>query len=123
MHRILPCLLLACSVSAQVSSYAASLDGANQVPPVAAPGGGFATVRLEEPANSVRIFVHHFGLTGAPTAAHLISFAWVGWCCPVARRSVDPRTPLRALRDVHERRRWRAHWAAKAAPPRASALR
>lgn len=70
MLRILPLLVFACTVSAQVTYYAAALDGAQQVPPLASAGSGFATVRLAEPANSVSIFMHFDGLPGA-TAAHL----------------------------------------------------
>lgn len=71
MLRILTCLALLCSLPAQVTYYAGALDGAQEVPPVVTPGGGFVTVRLEEPANTVRVFAHWFGLPGAPTAAHL----------------------------------------------------
>lgn len=71
MPRILASLLLASAACAQVSYYSAALDGAHQVPVNAVSGIGFATVRLDEPANTVRIFVSYSGLTGAPTASHL----------------------------------------------------
>ncbi|MCA8976076.1 MAG: CHRD domain-containing protein [Planctomycetes bacterium] len=64
-------LLLSCSLSAQVSYFSVSLAGENQVPPVATSGGGYGIVRLQQPANTVRIFAHYFSLTAAPTAAHL----------------------------------------------------
>lgn len=64
-------LALAAVATAQVSYYSASLDGAQEVPPVGGTGLGWAVVRLEEPANSVRIFAHVENLSGPPTAAHL----------------------------------------------------
>lgn len=64
-------LLSSVLAPAQVSYFTAALDGASEVPPVATSGGGFAIVRLAEPANSVEVFAHWFGLSGTPTAAHL----------------------------------------------------
>jgi len=69
--RLCAASLFACVASAQVSYYSVSLDGTNEVPANATTGGGYGIVRLEEPANTVRIFVEYFGLTGAPAAAHM----------------------------------------------------
>ncbi len=74
--------LLVPGLAAQVTYFAASLDGAQEVPPNASTGGGYGVVRLEEPANTVRIFTDWFGLSGAPTAAHL-HLAGVGANGPV----------------------------------------
>ncbi len=72
LSRVLAAIgALATFASAQVSYFSASLDGAQEVPPVATAGLGWGVVRLEEPANSVRVFVHAENLTAAPTAAHL----------------------------------------------------
>ncbi|MCA8954264.1 MAG: CHRD domain-containing protein [Planctomycetes bacterium] len=71
MLRFLPIVILACSASAQVTFFSAALDGANEVPPVTTSASAVAVVRLEEPANSVRVFLHHYDLPTAPTAGHL----------------------------------------------------
>lgn len=71
MHRCIITLFFACTATAQVSYYSAALDGAGEVPPVTTTGIGYATVRLDEPANNVRIFVSYSALSGAPTASHL----------------------------------------------------
>lgn len=63
---------LACPLPAQgVTWFAAALDGAQEVPPVATGATGWGIVRLEQPANAVRIFVFHEPLSGPPSAAHL----------------------------------------------------
>jgi hypothetical protein len=71
LRRLAASLLLAGAATAQVSYFTASLDGAQEVPPNASSGGGYGIVRLEEPANTVRIFVNYAGLTAPATAAHL----------------------------------------------------
>ncbi len=70
MLRFLVPALLASTALAQ-TYYSATLDGAHEVPPVGGPGRGWGIVRHDTAANSVRIFVFHEALTGAPTAAHL----------------------------------------------------
>lgn len=70
MLRCLPTLLLAGLAAAQ-DYYAATLDGAQEVPPVATAARGWSVVRFEPATSTVRIFVFHDGLSGAPTAAHL----------------------------------------------------
>ncbi|MCA8954261.1 MAG: CHRD domain-containing protein, partial [Planctomycetes bacterium] len=71
MLRTLITLALASSLSAQVTYYSAKLDAQQEVPPTASSAVGYGIVRIEEPANSVRIWVHHVGLSGAPTSGHL----------------------------------------------------
>jgi hypothetical protein len=70
MLRILAPALLASAALAQ-NYYSAALEGAQEVPPVAGNARGWGIVRHDTAANSVRIFVFHDGLTGAPIAAHL----------------------------------------------------
>jgi hypothetical protein len=62
---------LAAPAAAQVSYYSASLDGAQEVPPNASTGRGWAVVRLTEPANTVFVFAHVEGLGSPTNAAHL----------------------------------------------------
>lgn len=72
-HCLRTALAAACTTGlamAQVSYYSAFLDGAQEVPANASTAAGYGIVRLEEPANTVRVFVHWFGIA-APTAAHL----------------------------------------------------
>lgn len=63
--------LFAGALSAQVSYFSVSLDGAQEVPANATTGGGYGIVRLDQSTNVVRIFAHYFGTTGVPTAAHM----------------------------------------------------
>lgn len=63
--------LFAGALSAQVSYFSVSLDGAQQVPVNATTGGGYGIVRLDQSTNVVRIFANYFGTTGVPTAAHM----------------------------------------------------
>jgi len=60
-------LALASGLHAQIH-FRVDLDGANEVPPVAAGSGGYAIVTLN-PSNSISYEVHTFGLTG--TVAHI----------------------------------------------------
>lgn len=74
LHPIRRCFaaaLFTCAVSAQVSYYSVSLDAAQEVPPNASAGGGFGIVRVDAATSTVRIFANYFGLSGAPTAAHM----------------------------------------------------
>jgi CHRD domain len=70
MLRTLMLGLLTSAAFAQ-SYYAASLSGAQEVPPVATPGRGWAVVRHDTATNDVRLFVYHENLSGPPAAAHL----------------------------------------------------
>lgn len=69
--RSLSCALLLGAVLPAQIYFAASLDGGQEVPPVATSGSGWGIVRLDPPTGQVRIFVRHDGLSAAPTAAHL----------------------------------------------------
>lgn len=69
----LPLLLsvaLATSASAQISYFTATLDGAQEVPPVTTSGRGWSIVRFDASSSQVRIFVHTENLTNV-TAAHM----------------------------------------------------
>jgi hypothetical protein len=63
-------LCLAASALAQ-SYYSATLDGAQEVPPVGGAGQGWAVVRFDPATATVRIFTYYENLSGPPTAAHL----------------------------------------------------
>ena len=71
MLRFLAPALLASIALAQNVYFSAALDGAQEVPPVATAGHGWSIVRLDTATNTVRIFLFHDALSGAPTAAHL----------------------------------------------------
>jgi len=71
MIRALIPVLLSTTVLAQGVHYSAVLEGAQEVPPVAGNGRGWGIVDHDPTSNSVRIFVHHESLSGAPIAAHL----------------------------------------------------
>lgn len=57
--------------SAAVLVYAAPLSGANEAPPVATPGTGFATVTIDNVLNTMRVQVSFSNLLGATTASHI----------------------------------------------------
>lgn len=77
MNRPIPILLsfgialAATPVSAAVLVYAAPLSGANEAPPVATPGTGFATVTIDNVLNTMRVQVTFSNLLGATTASHI----------------------------------------------------
>ncbi len=52
-------------------TFTTTLSGANEVPPVASPGTGFATVVLDPAAQTLQINVTFSGLTSIDTAAHI----------------------------------------------------
>ncbi|MEZ5964572.1 MAG: CHRD domain-containing protein [Planctomycetota bacterium] len=62
--------LLATTAAAQATYFTASLDGAQEVPPVTTSARGWGIVRFDTASNQVRIFLHTDGLVNA-TAAHL----------------------------------------------------
>src|SRR5262245_54786073 len=59
------------AATAQVSYFAASLDGAQETPPVTTTGSGWAVIKLDEPSNAVTVFLHVENLSGPATQAHL----------------------------------------------------
>lgn len=73
--KTLPCTALAVLVLASAGLMAqvqmgASLNGAQEVPPVPTPGAGLGWVTLNQPANTLTYRVVVTGLLGATTAAH-----------------------------------------------------
>ena len=70
MLRLFAACLLS-SVALAQSYFSAALEGAQEVPPVATAGRGWAIVRLDTATNDVRIFLFYETLSGAATAAHL----------------------------------------------------
>lgn len=71
MLRFISSLFLMSVVSAQVSYFSAALEGAQEVPPVATAGRGWAVVKVEQPSNLVKVYAFYESLSGSPTAAHL----------------------------------------------------
>ncbi|MCK5942374.1 MAG: CHRD domain-containing protein [Planctomycetes bacterium] len=70
MLRLATSLLL-CSTAFAQDYYSAFLEGAQEVPPVASAGRGWAVVRFDPGTSEARVFVYHEGLSAAPSAAHL----------------------------------------------------
>ena len=52
-------------------TFVASLNGANEIPPVVTPGTGQATVVLDPTANTLRVEVTFSNLTSGTTASHI----------------------------------------------------
>jgi CHRD domain len=52
-------------------TFTTTLSGANEVPPTASPGTGFATVVLDPAAQTLQLNVTFSGLTSIDTAAHI----------------------------------------------------
>lgn len=67
----LPLLLAAPAVPAAVFVYDATLSGANEAPPNASQGSGWASVTYDDLAMTMRIEAEFSGLTGTVTAAHI----------------------------------------------------
>ncbi|HLQ36159.1 MAG TPA: CHRD domain-containing protein [Planctomycetota bacterium] len=59
------------SVAQQVTYLSAFLEGAQETPPVVTAARGFGIARVNEPANTVTMFVFAEGLSGPATAAHI----------------------------------------------------
>lgn len=56
---------------AAVFVYSATLSGANEDPPNASPGTGWATITYDDIANTMRVQAEFDGLLGLTTAAHI----------------------------------------------------
>ncbi len=69
LRNLLASCLMSCAFAQDY--YSVVLDGAQEVPPVASTARGWGVVRFDTATSTVRIFVYHEGLTGAPAAAHL----------------------------------------------------
>jgi hypothetical protein len=64
-------LAFAGAAPAGVITYKATLSGLNEVPANASPGTGFATVIVDDTANTMTLHVEFSGLVGTTTAAHI----------------------------------------------------
>jgi hypothetical protein len=64
-------LVLALPASAVVHPLQATLDGLQEVPPNASPATGFASLFLDDVANTLTISLTFGGLLGSQTAAHV----------------------------------------------------
>jgi hypothetical protein len=64
-------ILALASVARAAETFTASLDGDNEVPPVAGDGTGSATVTISDDGQSVSWDVSYSGLTGDPAAGHI----------------------------------------------------
>src|SRR5947209_6476663 len=78
MRYVSPALILTAALALQAApahaipiTFVASLNGANEIPPVATPGTGQATVVLDPTANTLRVAVTFSNLTSGPTASHI----------------------------------------------------
>src|SRR5213596_2535728 len=73
-------------------TFVGNLAGANEVPPVASPGTGLATVVLDPTAQTIQINVTFIGLTSNDVAAHIHCCAPLGTNAGVA--TTVPAFPL-----------------------------
>ena len=64
-------LLMATSAQAVPTFFFAGLNGANESPPNASPGTGYATVLFDTSAHTMEVTVSFSGLLGPNTAAHI----------------------------------------------------
>ena len=77
-------MLQAPAANAIPMTFAGSLSGANEVPPVVSPGTGLATVVLDPTAQTIQINATFSGLTSNDTAAHIHCCADLGTNAGVA---------------------------------------
>jgi CHRD domain/PEP-CTERM motif len=71
-------MLLAPAAHAIPMTFEANLSGANEVPPVASPGTGLATIVLDPTAHTIQINATFSGLTSLDMAAHIHCCAPLG---------------------------------------------
>jgi hypothetical protein len=78
MRYLSPALVVTAALALQAApahaipmTFVASLNGANEIPPVVTPGSGQATVVLDPTANTLRVEVMFNGLTSGTTASHI----------------------------------------------------
>jgi hypothetical protein len=77
MHapRLILATILALGVASQADAlpiqFVANLSGPNESPPNASPGTGFASVKFDIAANTMRVEVSFSGLTAGDTASHI----------------------------------------------------
>jgi hypothetical protein len=83
-------LVAAAQLSAATITYTTSLSGANESPPNASPGTGFALVTIDTTLNTLFVDVSFSGLLGTTTASHI-------HCCTslpgVGNAGVSTQTP------------------------------
>ena len=66
------------AASGAIHMFTFSLDGSQEVPPVATPGTGTATVTLDDVSGVVSVSGSYTGLIGTVTAAHIHGLAPAG---------------------------------------------
>jgi hypothetical protein len=78
MRYISPALVLMATLAFQAPAahaipmtFETTLSGAAEIPPVASPGTGQATVVLDPTANTLQVYLSFSGLTSGTTAAHI----------------------------------------------------
>lgn len=81
-------LLTTSTLCAAPITFTTSLSGASENPPNGSTGTGYATVVIDSAANTLRVIVEFYGLTGPNTAAHI-------HCCiaPPGNTGVATATP------------------------------
>jgi hypothetical protein len=77
-------MLQAPAANAMPMTFVGSLSGANEVPPIASPGTGLATIVLDPTAETIQINATFSGLTSNDTAAHIHCCAPLGTNAGVA---------------------------------------
>lgn len=68
-------VLAATSASAVIINFSATIDGLQEVPPVATPASGSATCVMDTDANTLSYNISFSGLIGTQSAAHFHGFA------------------------------------------------
>ena len=98
-------LMLPVPADALPITFVGNLAGANEVPPVASPGTGLATVVLDPTAQTMQINATFSGLTSNDVAAHIHCCAPLGTNAGVATTvPAFPGFPLSDLRELLLRR-------------------
>ncbi len=77
-------MLQAPAANATPMTFVGNLSGANEVPPIASPGTGLATIVLDPTAETIQINATFSGLTSNDTAAHIHCCADLGTNAGVA---------------------------------------
>ena len=75
------------SAQAAVTIYTATLSSAQEVPPNASPGTGFAVVTIDDVLNTMRVEANFSGLIGNTSASHIHCCAPPGVNAPVATQT------------------------------------
>ncbi len=80
------------TATAEVFNYCASLDGAQEVPPVATPATGSGTFTIDTVANTMDFNITFSGLIGSESVAHIHGYCVPGVAC-AARFTLPPGSP------------------------------